>query len=145
MDPKKARRMAAQILKAGMTKVWVSPQQGKRVSEAMTKEDVRALIKEGVIAKKSVQQQSRGRARVLLAKKAKGRKRGRGKRTGTKKARRGKDVWVKNVRAQRRVFRELRDSGAKFNRPARQIYLMIKGNYFRGKNYIATMVEGAKK
>ncbi|MBI4210141.1 MAG: 50S ribosomal protein L19e [Candidatus Diapherotrites archaeon] len=145
MDGKKARRMAAQILKAGETKVWVSPEQAKRVSEAMTKDDIRALIKERIIGKRSVQQHSRGRARTLLAKKAKGRKKGRGKRTGTKAARRGKEYWMKNVRAQRRVFRELRGSGAKFKRPAREIYLMIKGNYFRGKNYISTMVEEAKK
>lgn len=142
MNDKKARRVAAGILKAGKTKIWISPDGTERIGQAMTKEDVRALIKDGIIRKRKDKGQSRGRARVLLAKKRRGRKRGRGKRTGTKKARLGgKAGWIKNVRAQRRVLGELKKSGAKFKKPVREIYLMVKGNYFKGKKYLQTMVE----
>ena len=145
MDDKKAKSAAAKILKVGHTKIWVDPEQRSRVAEAMTKEDVRGLIKEGVIKKRHGNEQSRGRARVIIAKKRKGRKRGRGKRTGTKKARKeGKRTWIKNVRAQRRILKEMKDSGTKLKRPAREIYLMIKGNYFRGKNYVRQMAESDK-
>jgi len=146
MNELKAKKLAARILKAGESKIWINPEMLAKVREAMTKEDLRALIKEGVVRKRHDQEQSRGRARVLIAKRRKGRKRGKGKRTGTKKARKeGKRTWIKNVRAQRRVLGELKQSGAKFKRPAREIYLMIKGNYFRGKNYIKQMVESDSK
>ncbi|HLC92549.1 MAG TPA: 50S ribosomal protein L19e [archaeon] len=146
MNERKARLVAARILKVGESKIWINPEQLARVGEAMTKEDLRALIKEGVVKKRLDHLQSRGRARVLLAKKKKGRKRGKGKRTGTKKARKGdKKMWMKNVRAQRRVLAELKESGAKFKKTPREIYLMIKGNYFRGKNYLKQMVEEGSK
>src|SRR3989344_9704708 len=133
MDERKARMVAARLLKVGESKIWINPGMLKRVAEAMTKEDLRALIKEGVVRKRHDHFQSRGRARILLAKKRKGRKRGKGKRTGTKNARKeGKRTWIKNVRAQRNALAELKAEGAKLQRPAREIYLMIKGNYFRG-------------
>ncbi len=112
----------------------------------MTKEDIRALIKEGVIRKRRENLLSRGRARKLKAKKQKGRKRGHGKRTGMRSARKSsKEKWINNVRAQRRTLREIKASGVKLKKPARQVYLMIKGNYFRGKKYIQTMVEEVAK
>ena len=43
------------------------------------------------------------------------------------------------------MLKELKDGGAKFKKPSREIYLMIKGNYFKGKNYIKTMVESDTK
>ncbi len=142
MDEKKARKVAARILKIGESKIWMDPAQIGRVGKAMTKEDLRALIKDGVLKKRHDQMQSRGRARILLAKKKKGRKRGKGKRTGTKKTRKeGKRQWIKNVRAQRRVLSEMKTAGTKLKKPAREIYLLIKGNYFRGKNYVKAMAE----
>ena len=142
MNDRKARRAASQILKTGETKIWINPETKAKVMEAMTKEDVRQLIREGVIRKRHEAQQSRGRARILLEKKSKGRKRGKGKRTGTKNARRGgKGHWINNVRAQRRTLQEMKKAGVKFKKPVRQIYNMIKGNYFKGKKYLQTMVE----
>lgn len=146
MDNKKAKKMAAKLLKVGETKVWVSPGAVKDIKEAMTKDDVRALIKKGTIKKKRTNLQSKGKARELLEKKRKGRKRGKGKRTGRKTARKPKkENWIKNVRAQRRTLKELKESGAKLKKPARKIYLMIKGNYFKGKKYVQAMVKEGKK
>lgn len=146
MNERKARRMAAQILKVGKSKIWVNPGQKNRFKEAMTKEDIRALIKERIIRKRHENQQSRARARKLAEKKKKGRKRGKGKRKGTKKTRVDrKGQWVKNVRAQRKMLRELKKKGVKFRAPARKVYLLISGNYFRGKNYVKQLVEGGSK
>lgn len=146
MDYEKAKRLAAKILKVGTTKIWVSPQAGQRLKEAMTNEDVRALIKDRIVAKRKDAGQSRGGARILMVKKAKGRKRGKGKRTGTKKTRTGAhDMWVKNVRAQRKTLKDLKAQGASFKKTPRELYLMIKGNFFKGKKHLMTMVEEAKK
>ena len=142
MDHTKAKRVASEILKAGQTKIWINPEEGQRVKEALTKEDVRALIRDGIVRKRKDNLQSRARARALAEKKKKGRKKGPGKRTGKKKARSDKkEKWIKNVRAQRNALRELKEKGVKLKKPARNIYLMIKGGYFKGKKYIQTMVE----
>src|SRR3989338_1605697 len=146
MDERKARRMAAHILKVGETKIWISPEQKGRLKESMTKDDVRALIKDRVIAKRKDALHSRGGARILQGKKRKGRKRGQGKRLGTRNARMNKkERWTNSMRAQRKVLKELKRSGAKFKVSARQVYRLIKGNFFRGKNNIKQYVEADKK
>ncbi len=146
MNYEKAKRLAAEILKVGLTKIWVSPDARQRIKESMTKDDVRALIKEKLITKRKEQGHSRGSARILKIKKEKGRKRGKGKRTGTKKARKGnKEHWMKNVRAQRKMLKELKKSGAKLKEDPRKIYLKIKGNFFKGKKQLLAMVEEGKK
>ena len=146
MNERKARRMAGRILKVGQTKIWISPEHKDRVAQAMTKEDVRGLIKERAIAKRRDMQHSRGSARVLMVKKSKGRKKGKGKRQGTKKTRMNtKERWITNVRAQRSTLRELKKSGIKFAVPARKVYMLINGNYFKGKKYIKQFVEGVRK
>jgi len=146
MDNKKARTITAKLLKIGKTKVYISPSESQKVKEAMTKEDVRTLIKDGVIKKRKDNLQSKARANILREKKRKGRKKGHGKRTGKKTARTNKkEKWIKNVRAQRRTLKEIKGSGKKLKKPARKIYLMIKGGYFKGKKYVEAMVEEAKK
>ncbi len=146
MNERKAKRMAGGILKVGQTKIWISPGHKGRVSEAMTKDDVRQLIKERVIAKRRDNLHSRGSARVLAVRKGKGRKKGKGKRQGTKKTRMGtKKRWMDSVRAQRRMLAEMKKSGAKFSVPARKVYLLISGNYFKGKNYVKQYIEGGRK
>lgn len=146
MEYERAKRLAAKILKVGITKVWVSPTAKQRIKEAMTKDDVRVLIKEKLITKRKTASHSRGKARILKLKKEKGRKRGKGKRTGTKKTRKGdREYWIKNVRAQRKILKELKKSGAKFKEDPRKIYLKIKGNFFKGKKQLLAMVEEMKK
>ena len=146
MDYNKAKRLAAKILKVGTTKIWVSPTAGERLKEAMTNDDVRSLIKDRIVMKRKDAGQSRGGARILLAKRLKGRKRGKGKRTGTKKTRTGnREIWIKNVRAQRKTLKELKLQGTTFKKSARHMYLLIKGNFFKGKKHLLSMVEEGDK
>jgi len=148
MDLGKVRRMASDVLKAGKGAIWFDPEQSEKIESCMTKDDVRALIAEGVIKRVKPQMKSRGRARILLAKKKKGRRRGRGKRKGTKKARQEskKRSWIKNVRSQRAMLRELRKSdGADVDKIGyRRLYLRVKGNLFKGKNYLKATVKEKK-
>ena len=136
------------MLGVGETKVWINPAEKAKAEEAMTKDDVRNLIAEGVVKKRQTNFQSRGRARKLIAKKQKGRKRGYGKRSGTFKARfNSKASWMKNVRAQRRVLRELKEkSPALFEKVNyRALYNKIKGGFFKGKKYVEAAVKEAQK
>jgi len=45
------KRMAANLLKCGITKVWIDPEKTEEAKKAITREDVRKLIKKGVIKK----------------------------------------------------------------------------------------------
>ncbi|PJA16666.1 MAG: 50S ribosomal protein L19e, partial [Candidatus Diapherotrites archaeon CG_4_10_14_0_2_um_filter_31_5] len=109
MQLNKIRRMAAEILNIGKSKIVFSEKERERIAESMTKEDVRQLIKDGIVKKRKDAYQSKGRARKLKEKKKKGRKRGQGKRKGTIKTRtRKKKSWIKTVRAQRKKIKELK-------------------------------------
>ena len=139
--------MATLVLKCGVNSVWLDPDKGDKVKSVMTKEDVRALIEEGVIKKKMQNSQSRGRARILHQKRKKGRKRGKGKRKGTKKARsEKKSTWMKNVRSQRKMLMQLKKEKEKAVEKVgyRRLYKRIKGGYFKGKKYLKAAVEERK-
>ncbi len=139
------KRIASQLLKTGENKIWINPEKTSQVKEAMTKEDVRGLIKEKIILKKKTNAQSRGKARVLQEKKKKGRKKGRGKRTGTKKARTNKKKkWIRNVRAQRKTLKKIKKEGKETETPYRTIYNRIKGGYYKGKKYVEALVKKTK-
>jgi len=146
MQLNKIRRMAAEILKTGKTKIVFSEKDKNKIAESMTKEDVRKLIKEGIVKKRKDNYQSKAGARKLKEKKKKGRKRGKGKRKGTIKARTNKKrAWITKVRAQRKKLKELKKEVKMEKGQYGKIYRMVKGNYFKGKKYIETMVKGDKK
>ena len=147
MESKKAKQLAAIILKVGKGRIYVDPAQIAKVNEAMTKDDVRTLIAERIIKKRPEVSQSRGRAKATQAARAKGRARGKGKRSATRKVRsEQKSRWISRVRSQRRTLREL-----KVSNPAEvetmnysKVYKKIKGGYFRGKRHLVEYIEGAK-
>ncbi|MBN2066873.1 MAG: 50S ribosomal protein L19e [Candidatus Diapherotrites archaeon] len=148
MKADKVRRMAAQVLKAANKDVWFDSGEMEKIESVMTKEDIRGLIKEGVIKKRKKQSQSRGRSRLLKEKKKKGRKRGKGKRKGRKNARKeGKKQWEKNVRSQRKMLKELKKEKPEAVKKIgyRKLYKMVKGGFFRGKHYLKASVEGKKR
>lgn len=148
MDLSKAKELAARILKVGVNKVYIDPANLKKVEEAMTKDDLRGLVAERIIKKRKENFQSRGRSRVMLEKRQKGRKRGKGKKKGTKKARtEGKRGWIKKVRSQRMMLKELRKTNPQAVEAVGygDVYRKIKGGFFKGKNYVKEYVEGVKK
>ncbi|HIH17839.1 MAG TPA: 50S ribosomal protein L19e [Nanoarchaeota archaeon] len=101
------RRIAARILKVGENRVWINPEKLADVKEAITKEDVRSLIKEGAIKVRSVKGVSKGRFRKVLKQKRKGMRKGAGRKEGKRSGRRwGKKVWMKKVRLLRKLLTE---------------------------------------
>ncbi len=137
MELKTAKKLAASILKVGVGRVYIKPTDSQKVSEAMTKDDLRALIGERIIKKRFSEEQSRGRARELHKKQKKGRRRGKGKRTGGKAARTNpKEAWIGRVRAQRAMLREVVKENPEAKKKYREVYNKIRGNYFKGKKYV---------
>jgi ribosomal protein L19E len=69
---KSQRRLAAEILKVGETRVWIDPERIDYVETAITREEVRKLIHEKVVKSLPEKGVSRARARILAAKRKKG-------------------------------------------------------------------------
>ena len=137
MSLKAQKRMAAEILKCGENRVYFDPYLIEDIQMAITREDVRNLIKEGVISKKYKKGISKHRKSIRHDRKKKGRARGLGKRKGKKYARTPKKkIWMAKIRPQRRELKKLRDR--KMITPAtyRVLYKNAKGGMF---NSVAQM------
>ncbi|MFX1316765.1 MAG: 50S ribosomal protein L19e [Promethearchaeota archaeon] len=125
------KRMAAEILKCGINRVYFDPYLIEDIKLAITREDIRNLIKEGIIQKKYKQGNSKYRKNVRHERKRKGRTRGLGKRKGTKYARAPRKIaWIKRVRPQRRELKRLRDRKLITTATYRKLYKNAKGGMF---------------
>jgi large subunit ribosomal protein L19e len=145
MTLKTIKRLAAEILDVGESKIWMDPQTKDKISEALTRDDVRALIEQGSIRARHTRGVSRFAAREKQAQKNKGRRKGHGSRKGKATARTDpKKTWMSRVRAQRRVLSELVDKGSIEKENAKKIYMRIKGNSFSGKKNLMTYLEENK-
>ncbi|MFA6268669.1 MAG: 50S ribosomal protein L19e [archaeon] len=148
MEARKARELAARLLKVGEGRIYIDPVAESKVAEAMTNDDIRGLIAERAIKKRASKEQSLGRARFARAQRVKGRRRGAGNRSGTKKVRtHQKKEWINKVRSLRRTLKEIRarSPSAVEEKVYSNVYKKIKGNFFKGKKNLIEYVEGAKK
>ncbi len=135
MDTSSQKRMAASLLKCGENRVRVAP--SKDVSEALTREDVRGLIRRGLIIKVQAKGTSREKARKILSQKKKGRKRGPGSRKGKAGALNPrKERWIKGVRPMRQLLKDLRDSKQIEQATFSSMYRRVKGGFFRNKKHL---------
>lgn len=141
-DLSNQKRLAAELLKVGQTRVWMDPERTEDISTAITREDIRGLIEQGIIKRRAIIGISRGRARARDLKRAKGHGKGQGTRRGAKGARAPKkEQWMNRIRAQRRVLKSLRDEKTLDSHAYRTLYRKAKGGEFRNvahlKSYIA--------
>jgi large subunit ribosomal protein L19e len=128
----KQKRIAAQVLKVGEGRIWINPEATEDVTEAITRDDIRGLVEEGIIKKKQKKGVSRGRAKERAMKKVLGRRKGHGSRKGAKGVRRGKKTqWITKIRALRRRLKELRDEGYVDRTTYRKLYNKAKGGELR--------------
>ncbi len=136
------KRLAALILKVGRTRVWMDPERLEDIATAITREDIRGLIEEGIVKRRAVVGISRGRARARDLKRAKGHLKGHGSRRGAKGARAPKkEQWMRKIRAQRKVLKAMRGEKTIDAHNYRILYRKAKGGEFRNiahlKSYIA--------
>ena len=141
------KRLAAKILGCGVHRVWINSDYIDMVASAVQTEDIREFIDQGIIKAKPVKGPSRARARVRLEQKRKGRRKGQGKRQGTANARNPrKNRWMRTIRAQRRVLKDLRTEGTLDAAGYRHYYLKAKGGSYRSIAHMRTQmgVEGVQ-
>jgi len=125
------RRLAAEILGIGRNRVWMDPQRLEDIQLAITKQEIRGLISEGAIRRLPEMGVSRGRARRLHAKRARGERRGAGRRKGGPKARASEQhSWTALIRALRAELATLRKKRVLTPNAYRSLYGLCKGHVF---------------
>ncbi len=133
------KRLAAEILKVGVNRVWIDPERVDEVSTAITRGSIRQLIKEGVVRARPKRGISSYRSKKIKQQKRKGRRRGKGSIKGAKGARRPKKrEWISTIRALRRDLKKMRDSRQINKTTYRKLYKMAKGGAFRSRSYMKT-------
>jgi large subunit ribosomal protein L19e len=136
------RRLASRIMKVGKNRVWIDPQKTEDVESAITREEVRKLVHEKVIAATPIQGVSRGRAKVVQAKKRRGRRKGPGSKSGTPRAViTKKEAWMLKIRSLRRKLRELKADRTITEANYRELYMIAGSGRFAS---IADMQRYAK-
>jgi len=132
LDLSLQKRLAAEVLGVGESRIWIDPDRIEDVEGTVTKEEIRRLIKEGVIRAKPVKGNSRARWKERHEKRKKGRRRGPGKRKGAKTARLSKkEAWMNRIRKIRRYLKYLRDRGVIDRKTYRRLYMLAKGGTFK--------------
>jgi large subunit ribosomal protein L19e len=119
MNAGSQKRIASEILKCGLSRVRI--RQTEAVEEALTREDIRGLIQSGDI----------------WAEQKKGRKRGDGRRKGTKGARKNdKTKWIEKVRPLRSLLSDLKAAEQISIEDYGILYRRVKGGFFRNRNHL---------
>ncbi|MBW3004728.1 50S ribosomal protein L19e [Candidatus Woesearchaeota archaeon] len=136
------KRLAAEMMKCSPNRVHFNPERTSDVKEAITKADIRGMIKQGVITEKKIKGISRVRARKIKVQKRKGRQRGSGSRKGKFTARaKPKTVWMNAVRAQRKFLKELKDKDLLTPGSFWDLYRKSKGGFFRSVRHIKLFIK----
>ncbi|OGS41308.1 MAG: 50S ribosomal protein L19e [Euryarchaeota archaeon RBG_13_31_8] len=136
-DLRNQRRMASSLLKCGKGRVWMDNDRLEEIAKAVTKNDVRVLIKGEAIKSKQKKGISSGRKKFVAKQKAKGRRRGHGSRKGTSYARlHKKERWMRTIRPLRSYLTALRQEKKIDNSAYRRYYNRAKGGEFKSKNHL---------
>jgi len=129
------KKIASKILKCGVNRIWIDPANDK-VKTAITRNDIRRFIKEGIIKKlpekkkakiEEKRQQKRGSIKGSI---------------GAREAKKTK--WLKVVRPQRKLLKELKSKNKLSFHSYRAVYKLVKGNYFRSKVHLMTYLKDKK-
>ncbi|MBI2208687.1 50S ribosomal protein L19e [Candidatus Woesearchaeota archaeon] len=142
MKVKIQKRLAAQVLKCSESNVWLDPSRLEEIKEAITKADIKSLIKDkAIIAKKAIGT-SKYRIRKNQLQKSRGRRKGPGSRKGSVNARiPKKSRWANHIRTQRSFLQNLRDKDVIERSGYRSLYMKSKGGFFRSKRHLKIYME----
>ena len=127
------KKLAAKILKVGVSRIWIDPSKIEDVKKAVTKADIRKLIKKGVI-------------KALPPKKnkktEKKKRKGPGSRKGKLHSRSPKKrEWINTVRPLRKYLKELKKNGMIDQKTYKHLYRLVKGGMFRSRAHLKIYLE----
>ena len=137
MSLRNQKRIAADVLNIGESRVWIDPERFDDVSVAITRDDVRALADDGAIKTRPKVGVSKGRSRHKHQQKRKGLRKGPGSRKGPVTG----DEWMNRIRSIREFIRLLRRRKIITPNVYRTLYLKAKGGAFHDKRQLKSYIK----
>jgi len=134
------KRLAADVLNVGINRVWLNPSRLEDIKEALTKQDIRDLIKDEAI-----------KAKATNHKKVKKKKKKRTTGKIRKRPRRRKEKYIMLIRKLRRYLKGLKENKKLISKEYHYLRRLAKAGNFKSlealKEYVKAMVikEGIKE
>ena len=136
------KRLAASVAKASPHRVKLKTDELTEIKEAITKADIKSLIKKGLIKIVQIRGKGNFHSRKIKAQKRKGRRSGYGSRKGKATARENpKRKWINKIRSQRVLLKTLKEKKYVDDKTYRNLYRKAKGGFFRNKKHIKNFIE----
>ncbi|HDH91454.1 MAG TPA: 50S ribosomal protein L19e [Candidatus Aenigmarchaeota archaeon] len=128
------KRLAAKVLEVGESRVWLDPTKMEEIKKAVTKADIRNLIKKGYI--KALP------PKIKKPKEKRKRRRGPGSKKGKKHSIVSKKrKWIQTVRPLRRYLKELLEKDKISKETYKKFYRLVKGGMFRSRSHLRIYLE----
>jgi len=119
------KRIAARVLGVGRNRIWMNPLRLNEIKEAITKQDIMDLIKDGAI-----------KSREITGRKANVKKKRRG--SGSRKGRvmRGKKDYMMKIRKLRKFLKLIKEKSLLTVPEIKKLRLLSKSGHFKSQRHL---------